>query len=102
MSEQHLKSLLNTLEANRWKFIEELPGDGYRISAIWAISRTDGSNRLELEFEGLDDLITLPIEKSYGCRLKQSADINLYFAPISNSWGKLLDEFMEKLNSYAS
>ncbi|WP_282605186.1 hypothetical protein [Pelagibius sp. Alg239-R121] len=102
MSEQHLKDLRNALERGHWRVVEELPGDDYRICAVWIIARPDGSNRLALNFDGLDDLRRLPIEESYGCDLAESYKVSLYFARISRSWKPSLAEFIKQLNAFAS
>lgn len=101
MSEKHLRDLRNRLEANHWHFVREEPGDGYRISAVWIIERPDGSNRLHIAFEGLDDMHTLPIGESYGCSVQEHPEISLYFARVSRSWPAELSRFINKLNSAA-
>jgi hypothetical protein len=68
MSEVHLDNLRNALEKSHWVVTLELDGNDYDISAIWVVSRPDGTAIRNIEFEGLDDMETLPIEKSYGCR----------------------------------
>ena len=99
MSETHLNALRNALESNRWIVVSELDGDDYSISAIWVVSRPDGSTVRQIEFDGLDDMKVLPIEESYGCRIREYPSISLYFARINRSWNGLLSEFIEELNA---
>ena len=94
----HLKQLKKDLENHHWKIISEEGGNDYDISAVWIVARPDGSNQLHLEFEGLDDLKTLPIEKSYACHVREASDISVYFGKISKSWPKELSEFINKIN----
>jgi hypothetical protein len=65
MSDFHLKILRDAIERRGWA-IEELPGDDYAVSATWRITRGE-SVRLHIDFDGLDDMQTLPIQISYGC-----------------------------------
>jgi hypothetical protein len=98
MSIEHLKQLRNALENQHWKIISEKDGNDYDISRVWVIARPDGSNQLHIEFEGLDDLKTLPLEKSYGCRIKEATDVAAYFGKILKSWPRELSEFINKIN----
>ena len=101
MSIEHLRQLRNELERHHWKIIAEEDGNDYDISAVWVIERPDGSNQLHIEFMGLDDLETMPIEKSYGCSIKEAPSIEAYFARISRSWPKELSEFIKKLERFS-
>jgi len=98
MSIEHLRQLRNALESNDWKIIEELPGDDYKISAYWKISRPDNSSVLTIAFEGLDDMNTLPIEKAYACGLVEYP-ASAYFSKVSKSWPNELAKFIEQLNN---
>jgi len=97
MSIDHLKQLRNELENQRWKIISEEGGNDYDISAVWVVARPDGSNQLHIEFEGLDDLKTFPIEKSFACHVREASDISVYFGKISKSWPKELSDFIDKI-----
>ena len=98
MSNFHLTQLEVALERNHWDIAERRPGDGYRYSAIWIITRPDGSTRLSLQFDGLDDMETLPIEKSYACNIAEFPEVNLYFARKGRSWKEGLKQFIDRLN----
>lgn len=98
MSIEHLKQLRNNLERKNWNIISETKGNEYDLSAVWVIARPDGTNRLHIEFLGLDDLQKLPIEKSYACRIKELPKISVYFNKISRLWPKKLHEFIEKID----
>jgi len=60
-----------------------------------------------IDFEGLDDLITLPLEQSYGCRVRGSDSLGLYFGRKGESgsrrrqnWTGDLQQFLEELDSF--
>lgn len=99
MSIVHLEQLRNTLEKNHWKVCGELPGNDYEISALWKISRPDGSARLTIAFQGLDDMDTLPVEKSYGCWVLEKPTISAYFSRKNRSWPSELERFVRDLNA---
>lgn len=99
MSEFHLNDLKKELEKSHWVVVSELEGNDYDISGVWLLSRPDGTNQLHLEFEGLDDMETLPLNKSYGCRIKENPDIKLYLSRIEHSWKDALSMFIKHLNS---
>lgn len=80
MSHEHLENLRNKLEQIGWIVAEELEGNDYDISAVWLITRPNGSKKLHIDFQGLDDMVTLPIEKSYGCKVREFPKISLYFS----------------------
>jgi hypothetical protein len=99
MSEITLKQLRNTLEHNHWKVLDELPGDDYRFSGFWKISRPDNSSQLTIAFNGLDDMETYPMEKSYGFELVERPEISAHMGKHTQiSWRKELQYFVEKLN----
>ena len=85
MSLSHLDALRNELEKHHWRITAEMPGNEYDISAVWQIARPDGSETKHIEFEGLDDLKTLPISDSYGCRVREIPSLNLYFGKFHGS-----------------
>ncbi len=98
MSIEHLKQLRKTLEDNRWVVVEELPGNDYEISGYWKVARPNGASEFCLAFEGLDDMETLPIEKSYGCHIVGNKEVGLYFGKVSKSFPEELSGFMGALS----
>ncbi|MBB3168727.1 hypothetical protein [Simiduia aestuariiviva] len=99
MSEITLNQLRNTLERSHWKVLDELPGDDYRFSGFWKIARPDNSSPLTIAFNGLDDMETYPMEKSYGFELVEHPEISAYMGKhTTKSWPKELQAFIEKLN----
>ena len=102
MSEAHLTELRKVLENNHWVIASEQEGNEYDISGVWEISRPDGTNKIHIEFEGLDDMETLPIEKSYSCRIKEVPKVNLHFSKVGRSWGEELTNFISELNNVAT
>ena len=75
MAQWHLDELRSALESKGWKFHAELPGDERKISATWVLHR---GIELMIDFDGLDDLAVLPIEKAYACTARNSPH-SLYF-----------------------
>lgn len=99
MSESHLSNLKNALEARSWQIVDEQDGNDYDISGVWVIARPDGTSRLHILFQGLDDMNTLPLERAYGCRLRELPHVGLSFARISRSWRPQLDKFIDSLDT---
>lgn len=98
MSGFHLNDLKKELEKNHWAVVSELEGNDYEISGVWVISRLNGKNQMHLEFEGLNDMETLPVVKSYGCRIKENPNIKLYLSRVERTWKVELSKFVEALN----
>lgn len=99
MSDFHLAQLEAALERNHWIIAERKPGDGYQYSAIWIITRPDGAIQLSLRFDGLDDMETLPVEKSFACHIAEFPSVNLYFARKGRSWKERLKQFTSQLDT---
>src|SRR6185295_9487038 len=106
MADWHLKELRNELEKRGWVIIAELPGDNYAISASWEIQRSNKEPSVFIDFEGLDDMATLPIERSYGCHIRPGKSPCLYFGRRGEkksvrrrSWAKELMQFVEGAES---
>ena len=79
MSEWHLQDLRNQLQREHWHLVAELSGNDYDISGVWQVSRPNGSSVAHLEFEGLDDMQTLPLDRAFACRIREAPGISLYF-----------------------
>ena len=99
MSIEHLEKLRNSLESSHWVVHEELPGDDYKISAYWKVSRPNGDSAFNLAFEGFDDMRTHPIEKAYGCHVVGKEEIGFYFGKLGKSFPNELSKFIESLSS---
>lgn len=104
MADWHLEEIKNALERVGWRFVAEHPGDEYRISATWEFSRGHTDANLFIDFDGLDDMITLPIEKSYACSVRGTPRLSLYFSkrggsgsPARERWRDSLNLFVEKI-----
>jgi hypothetical protein len=93
MSHQHLADLRSHLAHRRWRIVRELPGDDRAASAIWEISHASPTTSLHLVFEGLHENGVLPVERAYGCRLREDPTISAYFARVGRSWPKELEAF---------
>jgi hypothetical protein len=97
MSECNIEELNKSLEKNNWKIIEDIPGNDYGISLSWKIQRSNQEEPTIIDFEGFDDLITLPIEKSYGCNIR-GKNIMLYFRKLRSKsiWNQELENFINQ------
>ena len=73
VSKPHLQALEEALLRKGWRIIAVHPGDDYRISATWEIQRGSGQPSLFIDFDGLNDMVCLPLEESYGCHLRGSS-----------------------------
>lgn len=106
MAEWHLEELRDALEKKGWRIIAELPGDDYAISAVWEIQRSARRPSLFIEFNGKDDMVTLPVERSYGCQLRGRESIQLYFGKRGDAlsqrrhiWRQDMRRFVEGLDA---
>ena len=107
MPDWHLQEIRDALESRGWRFVAEHPGDDYRVSATWEIERSTKNPTLFLDFQGLDDLNTLPLEQSYGCRVRGSGAPGLYFGRKGvggsgrrQKWQQDLQQFLVELDSF--
>ena len=105
MAEWHLKDLRNALESRGWRIVNELPSRHLYISGTWEIER-DGK-RLSIDFNGIDDLNTLPMEKSYGCGVEGKIE-GLFFSrkgtkgsERAKTWKNELEKFVRGLDNFA-
>jgi len=94
MANWHLDELEKSLNAIGWEIVDRLEGNNYDISGSWNIQR---KTKHRIDFNGLDDLITLPLEKSYGCYITEPS-ISLYFHKKGPTWKNALAEFIHKVN----
>jgi hypothetical protein len=94
MAQWHLKDLRGALERHGWRFAQELPGDDYRISATWTWVRSGRPpTELLIDFDGLDDMHTLPIHESYACQARGTSH-SLYFRRRREKWTEELQAFV--------
>ena len=56
----------------------EQPGDGYQIAGTWELRRAGDNRVFHVDFDGLDDMRTLPVTESYACRVRNRG-ASLYF-----------------------
>jgi hypothetical protein len=99
MSKPHLRALEQALLRKGWRVIAVHPGDDYRISATWEIQRSSQERIKFIDFEGIDDMVCLPLEQSYGCRVRGRSDkaASLYFRKPTKSrtlWEQELAAFV--------
>ena len=107
MAEWHLTALKVALERRGWD-VSELPGDDYRIAGSWRLHRSAGDADLFIDFDGLDDMRTLPMPQAYGCAVRGTA-IQLYFSrrgergsAARHRWAVALDEFTTSLDGVST
>ncbi len=97
MGQWHIDEIANSLEQKGFRFIERQPGDSYRISASLVFARSL-DNLAILNFDGLDDMVTLPTEKTCGCRVRDT-DISLSLRKKRNQeWHSDLEAIIEMIN----
>ena len=94
MSQHHLNDLHHALTQKGWTIAETLPGDDYRVSAVWVIA--GGGSSTLLAFDGNDDLECLPIEQSYACHVAGDETHSVYFG--KKSWKTELASFVGGLD----
>ena len=105
MPESHLRSLRNALERRGWKIVAERPGNDYDISATWEIRRSTKGPVQHIDFEGLDDLQVLPLNRAYACGVRGNEKVGLYFrrpgtrgSPRRTRWTQDLERFINRLS----
>jgi hypothetical protein len=101
MSNQHLRDIKAVLERNHWRVQDELSGDDHGTSAVWRVARPDGADAFHLEFQGLDDMETRPIERAYGINVREAPEIAAYLARVSRTWPTELAQFIANLEQWA-
>lgn len=100
MADWHLTDLENALTHRGWQVVKRLPGDDYAISGAWQIQRSTQIQPLIIEFEGLDDLRTLPVEESYGCHIRGHFQVGLYFGKKGANRSSHRKRWLEELSRF--
>lgn len=107
MAEWHLNELRNELEKKGWRIIAEHPSHHLYVSGFWEIQRNPSMSPIFIDFEGVDDLNTLPMNESHGCDIRNHEADGLYFSKrgeISDSnrrtiWKGNLVNFVNQLDT---
>ncbi len=99
MADWHLAALEAALTARGWQIAAVHAGDDYAISASWEIRRSSRRPSLYLDFNGLDDMQTLPLERSYGCDVRWHDSPSLYFGRPGQRWKRALQDFVAELDT---
>lgn len=102
MAEWHLKELRNAIERSGWRFVAEHPSDDLYISASWEFKRGDKEPVLWIDFGGIDDLRTLPIERSNGCQARHRPSEGLYFRRKGSSDSVKREIWLKELNAFVA
>jgi hypothetical protein len=94
MAEWHLEAIREALGSRGW-VIAEHPGDEYRTAGTWELHRSGDERTVYIDFDGLDDMRTLPLAQSYGCHVRGISP-GLYFrrARAGDIWEKELAAFI--------
>jgi hypothetical protein len=105
MATWHINEIKRMLEDSEMMISSKLDGNDYDVSETWVICTKEGKQYF-LDFEGLDDEDVLPLEKSYGLKIRGDSSPGLYIPkrkprdsrPRSEkTWSKDLHKFIEKL-----
>jgi hypothetical protein len=108
MSKPHLRALEEELGRKGWRVVAVHPGDDCRISTTWEIQRNSSQHSLFIDFEGLHEMVCLPLEESYGCHVRgrsaRDKAAQLYFRKPNKSrslWMQELVAFVRALDNEA-
>ena len=102
MSRSHLRALEESLASSGWHVVGVHPGNDYDISATWEIQRSSSEASVFIDFEGMDDMVCLPVEESYCCHARGRREPSLYFRRVNKSrrlWERELAEFVRSLDN---
>jgi hypothetical protein len=102
VSKPHLRLLEESLASKGWRVVAVHPGNDYDISATWEIQRSTSEPSLLIDFEGMDDMVCLPLEECYGCHIRGRREPSLYFRRVNKSrqrWEQELAEFVRSLDN---
>jgi hypothetical protein len=106
VSKPHLQALEEALLRKGWRVIAVHAGDDYRISATWEIQRSSRQACLFIDFDGMDDMVCLPLEDNYGCHIRgksaKDETARLYFRRPNKSrslWEQDLAAFVLALDN---
>lgn len=105
MSKPHLRALEMALARKGWRVVAVHSGNDYDLASTWEIRRNAREPSLFIDFHGLmlDGDGCLPLEKSYGCMLRNRSSLGLYFGRVNKSrehWEQELAQFMRVLDDY--
>ena len=101
MSRSHLRALEESLASSGWRVVGVHPGNDYDISATWEIQRSSEPS-VFIDFEGMDDMVCLPLAECYGCHVRGRREPSLYFRRVNKSrrlWERELVEFVRSLDN---
>jgi hypothetical protein len=100
MAQWHLDQLRSALEQRGWRLTQEFPGDDYRVAGSWSLERSP-AGRLIIDFEGLDDMKTLPMAESYACSVRGASN-SLYFRRKGESGSRQAKRWPEELAAFVA
>ncbi|MFT5823321.1 MAG: hypothetical protein ACI8ZM_004582 [Crocinitomix sp.] len=92
----HHEELEDSINQAGWRIIGRFEeSDEKGISGSWVIQR---EKELKINFDGLDDLVTLSMEESYACNIENNGP-SLYFYKKGEQWKLKLEVFVNALNN---
>jgi hypothetical protein len=101
MSQAHLDELSKALTQRGWS-VGALPNVGEEVCGSWVVRRGLEGVAIHIDFDRLDgDGKVVPIEKSYGCSIRERPSSGLHFSAINRSrkrWKRDLSEFVRSLD----
>lgn len=100
MADWHLSELRTAIERVGWRFVREHASDDLYISGSWEFQRDSSEPNLFIDFAGIDDLRTLPMNESYGCRVRGAGGTGLYFSRKGVSGTKRRDTWRDELAEF--
>jgi hypothetical protein len=105
MSIAHLSELRAALAQGGWHVVaERLRGeDDVQGAAVWEVRRGDAGPVVFIDFAGFGGMgEDIPLEQSYGCKIRGDSNEGLYFRRIQRSrnlWLQDLAIFVDSLNA---
>ena len=104
MADWHLSELRGSIEKVGWRFVAEHPSENIYFSGSWEFHRDASEPNLFIDFNGIDDLVPLPMNESYGCHVRGDQANGLYFSRKGTdgserreTWRRELKEFVGKI-----
>ena len=99
MADWHLDELLHALDRRGWRVTAELPGNDYNTSGTWELRRSGDPRVLLIDFDGTDELGTLPVLETYACQARGTGH-SLYFRRRGESGSRQRARWQEELSAF--
>ena len=99
MSRKHLEHLKTILLEQGWQVRRVLSGNGYQISETWHLLHQESQKSLHLQFEGLDEFISVNVEETELCRIKEKPKRTLSFGRFSRRFKQQTQDFVSEMST---